>query len=1114
MFTFISGLLFDLVALRLLKMPNPNSAGGTAPQPDPQRAVGLSKAALLQFHSFLNDNSEDFLNRAIDTSRQSLALTPKDDPALAARFLDLAEMIRHRYERSAKPEDLIEGIDSAEKAYSLMPRNHKYFPDCAWTWALLRDHQYQASETVSFINDATEKIQEALECMPNSPVFLQAYGTILAHRYESLKDLKDLQNAIDANQKVIFSNEASQEAKLFGLSNLAILYAYLYERELRGEHLDVAVQMAKQVERETRSGHPERPNFLGILANVLRDRFDHKGQHDDLKEAIKFGEDATQSMPGSHPHRAKWLNNLGLAYESQFECTGDMGDLELAINATEEAIVQTPQGHPGLLRRTNNLANQLGLRYEWTRETEYMKQAIEKLQDVADRQELGASDQCTCLNNLAYMLIRQFEREGNAKDLDEAIERSRESLFVMPQNHPNRPMHLNILGLALRLRYEQLDHDKDIDKAIQLGEDATKLASGSPYRATWLSNLGISFIRRYGRTNREEDLERAIKVTEESVQSTPEDLPDRAIRLSNLANMLQVRSVLLNKQDDVEAALRCSTMAAESSTAVPLIRVKAARNAIRILQKRSSWEQMRSLAQRAIQILPLVCGRYLSRQDQQHAVIETSGLAADVCSILLNTEDTEEALRRLEFGRGLVIGYVIDNRDNLSALKADHSDLAQRYEMLRSKISQPIDIQASNILETRMRERRAAIYDIEKCLQQIRQLNGHEKFLRALGVDELKACADEGPIVVVNFTDISSDAILVSASEVRRLQLPGMLMTAPEFVCRDMRRFGSFKRDLGLARDMESEVENHTYAKESFLTWLWRTCVKVVLQELEETGMVNFGDEIPRIWWIGTGIAASYPFHAAQSSSDGSEENALSRMIPSYTPSIKALAYSREKSRKYTEAHPKGQKVVIVTMPTTPGQKPLKGVEEECAAIQKACNGIYTCSVLRQPTAEAVLESIGQSSIVHFACHGLSHKTDPSNSHLLLQKDGESGPVVDELTVSKIFGVDKSGSAWISYLSACSTAEVKDSKLADEGIHISSVLQIAGFAHVIGSLWSVEDKVCVHIAKNFYEALIQSDGNKSRNRAVAQALRSAVLQAKRSLNLDLHSWGAYIHSGA
>src|SRR6201995_4777867 len=32
--------------------------------------------------------------------------------------------------------------------------------------------------------------------------------------------------------------------------------------------------------------------FLGTLATVLRDRFNHKGQQDDLKEAIKFGEDA------------------------------------------------------------------------------------------------------------------------------------------------------------------------------------------------------------------------------------------------------------------------------------------------------------------------------------------------------------------------------------------------------------------------------------------------------------------------------------------------------------------------------------------------------------------------------------------------------------------------------------------------------------------------------------------------------------------------------------------------------------------------------------------------------------------------------------------------------
>jgi len=192
-------------------------------------------------------------------------------------------MIRHRYERSTKPEDLIEGVDSVDKAYSLMPRNHRDFPDCAWTWATLRDHQYQAKGTVSFINDATEKIQEGLERMPNSPAFLQAYGTILTHRYECLGDLTDLQNAIEATQKVISSNEASEEVKLFGRSNLAIMYAYLYERELQEEHLETAVQMAKQVERETRCGHPDRPRFLGVLAQVLRDRFEHKGQQGDLK---------------------------------------------------------------------------------------------------------------------------------------------------------------------------------------------------------------------------------------------------------------------------------------------------------------------------------------------------------------------------------------------------------------------------------------------------------------------------------------------------------------------------------------------------------------------------------------------------------------------------------------------------------------------------------------------------------------------------------------------------------------------------------------------------------------------------------------------------------------
>lgn len=200
-------------------------------------------------------------------------------------------------------------------------------------------------------------------------------------------------------------------------------------------------------------------------------------------------------------------------------------------------------------------------------------------------------------------------------------------------------------------------------------------------------------------------------------------------------------------------------------------------------------------------------------------------------------------------------------------------------------------------------------------------------------------------------------------------------------------------------------------------------------------------------------------------------------------------------------------------MSTTPGHAKLSEVDRESDAIRKTCQGFYLCTKLPHSTADAVLKSIAKSKIVHFACHGMSHGGDFSKSHLLLQKNGDSGPAVDELIVSKISSADDTNLAWISYLSVCSTAQTRAPKLADEGIHISSALQVAGFAHVIGSLWQVDDKICVDVAGKFYEALTKACSQHFCDRAVAESIRSAILDV-RAQNPDPFKWAAYIHFGA
>ena len=238
--------------------------------------------------------------------------------------------------------------------------------------------------------------------------------------------------------------------------------------------------------------------------------------------------------------------------------------------------------------------------------------------------------------------------------------------------------------------------------------------------------------------------------------------------------------------------------------------------------------------------------------------------------------------------------------------------------------------------------------------------------------------------------------------------------------------------------------------------------------------------EKPHIWWIGSGIAGSFPFYAA-SSLNVPSETVLSRLISSYTPTIKALAYPRVSLSAQKSFTTNYLSVLVVTMPSTPGQGELKGVSREKNAIGEAFKVVCSFKELRLPSAERVLAEIPRANITHFACHRLSDLSNPSSSHLLLQKNTPSGHVVDRLTVSQISAVTANGQAWIAFLSACSTAKVKGSKFADGSLHLASSFQVAGFTHVIASMWSTGDDVCVRVADLFHGELTRNGMRDVRN---------------------------------
>jgi CHAT domain-containing protein len=148
----------------------------------------------------------------------------------------------------------------------------------------------------------------------------------------------------------------------------------------------------------------------------------------------------------------------------------------------------------------------------------------------------------------------------------------------------------------------------------------------------------------------------------------------------------------------------------------------------------------------------------------------------------------------------------------------------------------------------------------------------------------------------------------------------------------------------------------------------------------------------------------------------------------------------------------------------------------------------------KDATYERVTTMLPVMGLAHFACHALT-ASDPSLSYLSMR----DAP----LRVSDFAGL-RNDDAYLAYLSACTTAS--GHRLLDEAIHVGSAFQLAGYRHVIGTLWPTVDRIARDIAALTYRGLL-------RRRQPAHAVHDAVL-AMRAKHVDVpYLWGAHIHIG-
>jgi CHAT domain-containing protein len=274
-------------------------------------------------------------------------------------------------------------------------------------------------------------------------------------------------------------------------------------------------------------------------------------------------------------------------------------------------------------------------------------------------------------------------------------------------------------------------------------------------------------------------------------------------------------------------------------------------------------------------------------------------------------------------------------------------------------------------------------------------------------------------------------------------------------------------------------------ASSQTLEWLWDTIASPVL------GVIGFtetppSNKWPRIWWIPTGPLIQMPLHAAGYHRQEGSKAVLDRVLSSYGSSIRNIIRGR---REAVQASIPDQ-ALLVAMEHTLGHDSLSFAVKEIDSVKRIIESIKINPIIPERTKKYITQYLPECQIFHFAGHGLAHIDDPSQSCLLLE-DWET----DSLKVSDIFDMDfRKGAPFLAYLSACGTGQIKNETSFDENINLIGACQIAGFRHVIGTLWSVQDEMSVRMATMTYKELKDSDIS---DNSICRGLHKATCELRR-----------------
>jgi tetratricopeptide (TPR) repeat protein len=937
----------------------------------------------------------------------------------------------------------------------------------------------------------------------------------------------------------------SRHGDLFSLAEA--FQTRFHEQSHEPTDLDRAIDLFEQAADATPAspaGYSERRKYLFFLAIALDVRFRrYSDDRADLDRAIELFEQLAETSP-LDSNRVLAMATAGAALTDRFERYGDVADSDQAITLAQKALNATPRDDPHWWKHVNVLFDALLTGYSGTGDLADLNRAIDLFDQTSHALDRNDLRQPRILSRLGIALLMRSQHTGDARDLDLATEVGELALRKARDDDPDRAAYLYGVGAtmltvlqrpnnaaqakyavvlfedalaatedpnrrvavlaslaaALRFQFELLDDAGDLDHVLDLLDAAlSDTALDRPHRPLHLHNLALGLRLRFQRHGNITDLDRAITADEEALALTPADHPNRCTYLLGTAVCLTERFDERACSSDLTRAVIAAREATDVSAAPAAVRGLAARQWGRSAVKAHDWDQAIRGYETAVELLDLAAPWALERIDQEVGLSAFAGLGSEAAAACVQAGQRGRAVELFEHARAILFTRLLDARSDLDDLAEIHPELAAEFVRCRDVLNRPTaDPLAAPVgpVRAESQARRAASDAFYRVISQIRKRPGFEGFLTPPRVGELLSAAAYGPVVLLNVAPLRSDALILSAGDVTVVPL------APSYedISAQVQAFLDALVEVLDARASWAARETASQVMARVLGWLGDTITGPVLDRLGYTTAPAEGDPLPRVWWCPGAELASMPVHAAghHSASQKASDAVIDRVISSMIPSLRVLIHTRRPG--VAQVPPK---LLVVAMPRTAGERDLPGAAAEAATLEKIWPGQITVLGLSDDapaTVESVTANVPTHAWAHFACHGAPLEY-VSGSHLLLQGG--------DLTAMDLTHIDLA-EAELAFLSACTTAAV-GARVPDEPINLAGACQLAGYRHVVGSLWPISDADTVWLAETFYGAALSATKNQADD--AAEALHEATRQL-RAINRDHpYLWAGYTHTG-